>query len=151
MRTLIQTAKGSAVLVALLAATGCASTANFLNPFYESPPPIAFAGEANDHALNEGGSEGKAALAREGLDQIGRYPQAHAPQPVNPVVQPAVIRLMWVPDHLNANGDLVPAHYYYLKVLDDRWAVTDVFEQQEMVGSKSSAGSALPFKTGKGK
>ncbi|MCB0353698.1 MAG: hypothetical protein KDD64_09245 [Bdellovibrionales bacterium] len=151
MRTLLHTFRIPAALLALLACGGCSSTANMLNPFYETPPPIAFAGQPNDHALNEGGSEGKAALARNELDQIGRYPEAHAPQPVNPVVQPAVIRLMWVPDHLSANGDLVPAHYYYLKVLDDRWAVTDVFEQQELVGSKGTAGSALPFKAGKGK
>jgi hypothetical protein len=54
---------------------------------------------------------------------------------------------MWVPDHLNAHGDLVPAHYYYLKVLQDRWALQDAFELQGQLGgtnNSSSIGYTLP-------
>jgi hypothetical protein len=48
---------------------------------------------------------------------------------------------MWVPDHLNAHGDLVPAHYYYLKVKKDSWALQDAFELEAQLGS-SSGGNA---------
>jgi hypothetical protein len=53
---------------------------------------------------------------------------------------------MWVPDHLNSHGDLVPAHYYYLKVKKDEWAVTDAFElESQLNGGASGAGSAVGY------
>lgn len=128
--------------VALL--TGCATTANVLNPFYESPTAEAMMGEKNDHALNE--QEGKVDKARGALEAMTSYKRAQTPQPYDPVMQPAVVRLMWVPDHLNKHGDLVPAHYYYLKVLSDRWAVSDAFELESQLGRKGDA-SAIPFTT----
>jgi hypothetical protein len=48
---------------------------------------------------------------------------------------PAVVRMMWIPDHLNSHGDLVPAHYYYLRVLRDRPAVTDAFELEAQLNT----------------
>lgn len=130
--------------LALFALSGCAKIGNSLNPFQEEPPPRAFLGDPNDHALREGGNHSDG--ARAALESISRYPKAHQPQPVNPVVQPSVVRLMWVPDHLNPQGDLVPSHYYYLKVLEDRWAVTDVFDQQKLInGSSSQNSSTIPF------
>jgi hypothetical protein len=51
---------------------------------------------------------------------------------------------MWIPDHLNKSGDLVPAHYYYVKVLNDRWAVQDAFELEQQLGSTKEA-SSMPF------
>lgn len=138
--------KRSLVLAAAVSATGCASTGNLLNPFYETPPPEAYLGEKNDHALNEGG--GKVDTARQALESMATYQRANAPQPTNPVIQPAVVRLMWVPDHLNKSGDLVPAHYYYLKVLKDRWAVTDAFELEGQLGPTKSSAS-LPYTVGK--
>lgn len=128
--------------LALTGLAGCAQIGNALNPFAESPGPVAYLGAPNDHALNE--SKEKEEGAREALEQMASYRKAHAPQPVNPVLQPAVVRLMWVPDHLNRNGDLVPAHYYYLKVLDDRWAVQDAFELEAQLGTQSDS-SAIPF------
>lgn len=124
--------------------SACAATGNVLNPFYEAPPPEALLGEKNDDALNENG--GKVQSAREALEHMATYQRSHAPQPVNPVLQPAVVRLMWVPDHLNKTGDLVPSHYYYLKVLKDRWAVTDAFELESQLGPKNSA-STVPYQT----
>jgi len=123
---------------------GCSSASQLLNPFHETPPPHALYGEPNDHALND--TANKADQARESLESVGRYPRAHAPQPVNPVIQPAVVRLMWIPDHLTPTGDLVPAHYYYLRVLEDRWAVTDVFDQKRLIG-EGQHGSHVPFTT----
>lgn len=117
-----------------------------LNPFYETPGAIAMQGEANDSALN--GDVDKDNSAREAMQAMASYQRALPPQPVNPVIQPAVVRIMWVPDHLNRNGDLVPAHYYYLKVLSDRWAVTDAFELEgQLNGPKgASAGPGnLPY------
>lgn len=126
----------------------CNTVSNAMNPFYETPPPVALLGEMNDHALN-GGSNNEDG-ARKALEQMASYKSALPPQPVNPVIQPAVVRLMWIPDHLNKNGDLVPAHYYYLKVLKDRWAVTDAFELEGQLspnsgGSSSSPSNGLPF------
>src|SRR5262245_5892058 len=91
--------------------SGCATVGNVLNPFYESPSELAQSGERNDHAISGGGS--KTEKARAALEEFASYQRAHEPQPVKPVLNPAVVRLMWVPDHLNNHGDLVPAHYYY--------------------------------------
>lgn len=129
------TAACTVVLTAVL--SGCGYVGNIFNPFYEAPPPEAYLGDKNDAALNSDG--GNASAARQALEQMGTYQRALAPQPVNPVMQPAVVRLMWVPDHLNAHGDLVPAHYYYLKVKKDSWAVTDAFELEAQLGDGGGA------------
>ncbi len=122
----------SALIFTLLATlSGCGAMSQVLNPFYETPEKIAYLGERNDNAL-KGGAE-HADRARGALEAMASYQRAHDPQPNNPVMQPAVVRLMWVPDHLNRNGDLVPAHYYYLKVLNDRWAVQDAFELESQL------------------
>ena len=132
----------------LLFLTSCSTIGNSLNPFQEEPKPEALLGTPNDHALKEGSDRLEA--ARASLEEVSRYPKAQQPQPVNPVVQPSVVRLMWVPDHLNKNGDLVPQHFYYLKVLEDRWAVTDVFEQKQMNGGDNdSSVSTIPFTSGR--
>lgn len=121
---------------------GCGAMSKILNPFYEEPTELAIQGEANDHALNS--SELKEDSARKALEQMSTYQRTHTPSPDKPVMQPAVVRLMWVPDHLNSHGDLVPAHYYYLKVLKERWAVSDAFELESQLkgGSKTSS---IPF------
>lgn len=133
-------------VASLFSMTGCSTIGNILNPFYDAPTEVAYFGEKNDNALNEGGS-GKAERARAALDAQGTYQSSHSPQPVNPVLQPAVVRLMWIPDHLNSHGDMVPAHYYYLRVLQDRWALQDAFELEAQLGGSggaSSIGYALP-------
>jgi hypothetical protein len=124
--------------------TGCASISSVLNPFATTPSEVAYFGEKNDAALNNEGG-GKAVKAREALEAMASYQRAHAPQPVNPVMQPAVVRLMWVPDHLNSHGDLVPAHYYYLKVKRDQWAVTDAFELEAQLGSTTGNASSIGY------
>lgn len=103
-----------------------------------------FGGQRNTGALLGGGGGAKSAeAARHALEVMGTYRKALPPQPNYPVVQPAEMRLMWIPDHLNAVGDLVPAHYYYLRVLPDRPAVTDAFEIESQLDlSAQSAGGA---------
>lgn len=133
-----------AVGIASVAISGCSSVSQLFNPFYETPSEVAYFGEKNDAALNNEGS-GKAGKAREALESMASYQRAHAPQPVNPVLQPAVVRLMWVPDHLNSHGDLVPAHFYYLKVKRDQWAVTDAFELESQLGSTTGNASAIGY------
>ena len=139
------------LIVGSIATTGCASVGSMLNPFAESPKPVALLGEANDHAIS--GTKKSEDGARAALEAMSTYDRAHMPQPVNPVMQPAVVRLMWVPDHLNKNGDLVPAHYYYLKVLRDRWAVQDAFELEGQLNGPggNSDVSNLPYVFGDGK
>jgi hypothetical protein len=133
----------------------CSLTSRVLNPFYETPAPEAMLGSPNDHALNEeeggSGSGGKGDAARAALEQMATYRRAQAPEPTNPVIQPAVVRLMWIPDHLNKTGDLVPSHYYYLRVLQDRWAVTDAFELEGQLEGKNGnkPSSNLPYITDK--
>jgi hypothetical protein len=121
--------------------TGCSSIGRVLNPFYDSPSEVAYFGEKNDRALNDSGA-GKGVKAREALEAFNTYQSALAPQPNNPVIMPAIVRLMWVPDHLNSHGDLVPAHYYYLKVKKDEWAVTDAFELESQLSGGSGGGNA---------
>lgn len=134
-----------AILSISVVVTGCSSIGRVLNPFYESPSPVAYLGEKNDAALLGEGSGGKGAKARAALEAMGTYQRAHAPQPTNPVMQPAVVRLMWVPDHLNSHGDLVPAHYYYLKVKKEQWAVTDAFELEAQLGASTGNASAIGY------
>lgn len=126
----------------LLLLTACSTMSNVVNPFYEEPSELAVMGEANDHALNTQG--GKETSARKALEQVSSYQSTKLPQPYNPVVQPSVVRLMWIPDHLNKTGDLVPAHYYYLKVLSDRWALSDAFELESQLG-RTTESTSIPF------
>lgn len=132
---------GLCVLVTLL--TGCGTIQNLLNPFYEPPSERATLGNRDDRALNEG--EGKVNTARKALESMSTYQRANDPKPYNPVMQPAVVRLMWIPDHLNKSGDLVPAHYYYLKVLSERWSVQDAFELEGQLGGNRGSSSNVPF------
>lgn len=131
------------LLAVLLCFTACASMSRVLNPFYEAPTEVALKGEANDHALNPDKQKGD--TAREVLEQMGTYRAAQMPQPNNPVIKPAIVRLMWVPDHLNRNGDLVPAHYYYLKIKGDSWAVQDAFELESQLNGPGGAVSSVPY------
>ncbi len=104
-------------------------SADELNPFNDGSQHKDFGGQRNTSALGGTAASGKEAdAARHALEVMGTYRKAQSPEPNYPVMQPAEVRLMWVPDHLNAVGDLVPAHYYYLRVLPDRPAVTDAFE-----------------------
>jgi hypothetical protein len=125
--------------------TGCGAMSRVFNPFYESPSEVAYLGEKNDAALLGESAGGKGAGARAALEAMGTYQRAHAPQPNNPVMQPAVVRLMWVPDHLNAHGDLVPSHYYYLKVKKEQWAVSDAFELEAQLNRSSGGTSAVGY------
>lgn len=132
-------------LALMIGLTGCGLAANQLNPYYEPPTPDAMLGDRNSNALLGGGSS--ETRARAALDSAATYQRANAPTPYNPVMQPAVVRLMWIPDHLNKSGDLVPAHYYYLKVLKDRWAVSDAFELEAQLGSTTGDATSVPYVT----
>jgi len=142
LNTLKQISKLSLSIFFLSQIVACSSVSRVLNPFYEDPAPEALLGEKNDHAIS--GDREKNVNARAALESMATYQRAHAPQPVNPVMQPAVVRLMWVPDHLNPAGDLVPAHYYYLRVLKERFAVQDLFDYKEQIGEKQDA-SNIPY------
>ena len=131
------------LLLLTLSLSSCGVINTALNPFYEEPSEVALQGEANDHALNENRS--KLDTARDALTAVGQYESALPAQPNNPVLRPAIVRLMWIPDHLNSYGDLVPAHYYYLKVLPDRWRLQDAFElESQLKGSRGDA-SNVPY------
>ncbi|MDR2338338.1 MAG: hypothetical protein LBE20_06840 [Deltaproteobacteria bacterium] len=125
----------------------CSSgTFEVLNPFGDDSDSGQVYGERSNKAIldNSGAKSSTAENARYALEVLGTYRAAQDPQPYYPVMQPAEVRLMWVPDHLNKAGDLVPAHYFYLKVLEDRWAVQDAFEMERQLGTGSDA-SATPW------
>ena len=131
----------------ILTMNACSSVGNFadnLNPYSDgNKVSTEYGGERNTNAIAGGGAAGKEAdNARHALEVLGTYRKAQAPEPAYPVMQPAEVRLMWIPDHLNAVGDLVPAHYYYLRVLPDRPAVTDAFEIERQLDLTQS-GAAL--------
>lgn len=125
-----------------------ATTSKSLNPFYEPPAPEALLGDANDHALNETGN--KAERARAALEAQSTYDQAALPAPYRPVRRAPVVRLMWVPDHLNKHGDFVQAHYFYVNVKESEWNLRDAFEINETLEKSNGNGSTsnVPFKTG---
>jgi hypothetical protein len=126
----------------LLLPSACQTMSNALNPYYETPSGNALKGQPNDHALND---DGKTDEARQALEQMASYQRAANPDPYKPVYKPAIIRLMWVPDHLNAHGDLVPAHYYYVKVLTGSFAVSDAFELQGQLDPEKASAGTVPF------
>lgn len=121
------------VLGALLGGTsGCfiaGPAADEINP-YGDGNAVQQQGSRDQTALTGVGGTGskEAITARQALEVMGSYRKTLAPQPVYPLVQPAEVRMMWVPDHQDKHGNLVPANYYYLRVLNDRWAVQDAFE-----------------------
>jgi len=118
MKQLINLLVGTGFCLAL-SACGAGQGADILNPYADSS--TASLGVANNR-------------------------RAQAPQPGYPVVQPAEVRLMWIPDHLNKYGDLVPQHFYYLKVLDDRWAVQDAFDiERQLNEGDEGQGGATPW------
>jgi len=132
-----------AVALAIISLSACTTTSNLLNPFYEPPSEVALQGAPNDHALNSNAE--KESVARVALEQMSTYQRAHAPNPNNPVVQPSVVRLLWIPDHLNSSGDLVPAHYYYLKVKSDQWAAQDAFDLESQLHGPRGALTNTPY------
>lgn len=134
----------TALLGALvLMAAGCSTpTANrVFNPFYEPPSETALLGEMTDDAI--AGDADKDENARAALEHMASYQRAHDPKPANPVMLPSVVRLMWVPDHLNRYGDLIPAHYYYLRVLPERWKLSDAFELESQLNSTTTPGTHI--------
>ena len=140
-----------------LGSTGCfySKSADRLSPFRDPGPPDEHVGDTSNKTLleetggasNAGGNQ--ASNARAALEVMASYRQAQDPQPTYPVLQPAEVRLMWVPDHTNKTGDLIPAHYYYLKVLDDRWAVQDAFDLENQLNRSTqgpgASGGATPW------
>ena len=147
MLRIFQKIKGlGLVVLSTMLLTGCSAINNVLNPFYEPTKPNALLGERTDAALN--GDVTQSSNARQALEALSTYQRAQLPSPNKPVMMPAIVRLVWVPDRLNKFGDLVPAHYYYLKVLPDRPAVTDAFEIEAQLngpGGKSASSSGLPY------
>jgi hypothetical protein len=134
-RTLRELGLGSFALLLMASTSGCSVTgplADEVNPFAADGTNGQQYGERNTNALlggSGGGAGGGAAeRARHALEVAGSYDRTHAPQPVYPVIRPAEVRLMWIPDHQTTDGNLVPAHYYYLKVLHDDWELRDAFE-----------------------
>lgn len=116
---------------------GCAAASDSLNVYSDSVDNEL--GERSTAAISGGGSGNKVEQARHALEVMGSYQRALAPQPYFPVVNPAEIRLMWLPDHLNKFGDLVPAHYYYLRVLPEGFAVQDAFDIEKRLDVNTSA------------
>lgn len=126
-----------ALLSVLTACSLAGPAADELNPYGEGNS-VEVLGQRDLSALqgaNGSGGSKAAESARQALEVMGSYRRAQAPEPAYPVVKPAEVRLMWVPDHLNKQGDLVTAHYYYLRVLNDRWAVQDAFEIEQQLKS----------------
>lgn len=132
------------ILSSLLFSLGCASKAfDKLNPLIESGNDT---GDRNNKAILSGGRITEEETARNSLEVMNSYRRTQEPQPYLPVVQPAEVRLMWVPDHTNKAGDLVPSHYYYLKVLNDRWMVQDSFDlERQLDDGKNYNSKRTPY------
>ncbi|MDD2942236.1 MAG: TraV family lipoprotein [bacterium] len=132
----------------LLSLSACSQAISDLaNPYHGGDPEVELGERSNKAILEDNGEQGSAdERARHAFEVMKQYERAQTPQPYKPVLNPAVVRMMWIPDHLNKNGDLVPSHYYFLKVRDDRWAVQDAFEMEEQLDQKSGgAGGATPW------
>lgn len=140
-------------LSSFISCAAAGSVADGMNPYADgNKVPAEYGGERNTGAImGGGGGAGSAQSARNALEVMGTYRKGLPPEPTYPVIRPAEVRLMWIPDHLNAIGDLIPAHYYYLRVLPDRPAVTDAFEIERQLDLSTSGGSSLaPVNLGTG-
>lgn len=126
-------------LLALVGFFGCEAAGDKINPFaVDSSNGF---GEANTNAILGGASGGGAAeKARHALEVAGSYQRALPPQPVYPVIRPAEVRLMWIPDHLTLDGNLVPAHYYHIKIHNDMWELQDAFEIEGQINNRGVGG-----------
>ena len=143
------------VVLSVVFLMACAQTnkvADNLNPFADGNQVPSEYGGARDTGSISGGAGGakSAEAARNALEVMGTYRKALPPEPTYPVIRPAEVRLMWVPDRLNALGDLIPAHYYYLRVLPDRPAVTDAFEIERQLDLTTVGGAAPASSLGSG-
>lgn len=135
------------LMIASFAACGSHGPSSVLSPFSDGST-AELGVRSNQPLLNEGGGSVGEERARTALNVMGQYRRAQPAQPGMPVIQPAEVRLMWIPDHLNKHGDLVPQHYYYLKVLSDRWEVQDAFDIERQLDEGSGGagnGSSIPF------
>lgn len=137
-----------AIVLTLSACSIAGPAADELNPYGEGNSVEAL-GQRDLSALQGAGAGGSKAAesARHAMEVMGSYRRAQAPEPAYPVVKPAEVRLMWVPDHLNKHGDLVTAHYYYLRVLNDRWAVQDAFELEQQLKNNPGINYSNPSGT----
>ncbi len=135
------------LLVSVFFLTSCANqAADLLNPYAEDGGENYGKRDTSAILGGDSGAGDNEERARHALEVMASYQRAGEPGPAKPVLNPAVIRLMWVPDHLNKAGDLVPAHYYYLKVRDDYWAVQDAFEIERQLHEKGAgSSSATPW------
>jgi hypothetical protein len=124
----------------LIAGAGCA----IAGPMADELNPYGSGGGGVEQGVRDsstivgasGGGAGEAERARHQLEALGAYRRALSPQPAYPVVRPAEVRLMWIPDHLNKVGDLVPAHYYYLRVTNDQFEVQDAFDYDNQLNNQ---------------
>lgn len=141
-----------------IGSTGCfySKTADRLSPFRDPGPPDENIGDTSNKTILEetggasnSGNGSQASNARAALEVLASYKAAQDPQPYYPVMKPAEVRLMWVPDHTNKSGDLIPAHYYYLKIIDGGWAVQDAFDIEDQLNrstqGKGASGGATPW------
>lgn len=129
----------AAALFGMSACSAVGPAADQANPFGVNSNEEGY-GERNLNAVMGGGNGGGAAeRARHALESMASYRRTQAPQPVYPVIRPAEVRLMWIPDHQTTDGNLVPAHYYYLKVLHDDWELQDAFEIEGQLHNSGAA------------
>ena len=131
------------VLIVTLILTGCGpSIEQALNPNQSLENSVPKGGERSNRPILEGssGSSSVSERARHALEVMAQYRRAKDPQPGYPVRFPAVVRKMWIPDHQNSAGDLVPSHYYFLEVLPERWAVQDAYELEQQLDSDTNSG-----------
>lgn len=133
------------VLALLLIFTGCSGSLDeALNPNADAENSVPKGGERSNRPILEGSATAGGSVsdkARHALEVLASYRRAQDPEPGQPVRYPAVVRKVWIPDHQNGSGDLVPSHYYFLEVLPERWAVQDAYELEEQLRSGSNSGS----------
>ena len=135
---------------ALLSLGGCGVTnraADEANPFSAGGTTY---GDRNNNAILGAGGGGGVGEARKALEAMATYRRAREPQPYYPAMNPAEVRLMWIPDHQTLDGNLVPAHYYYLKVMHDNWALQDAFAIEGQLEGGGQTGASYGTNGGVG-
>ena len=100
-------------------------------------------GQRNNHALI--GNSGVSLLSREERRQIlHRKLAGNTAQPYHPVVYPAQLRLLWIPDRLN-DKDYIPDNYYYLRITNDIFATEDLRDLETQLFEETDSKSNVPW------
>lgn len=109
------------VLIIILLIAGCASVNGDVKIGKEKIEEIY------NHAFKEGSDTVMEKLKN---DLIMRDTYGFT-KPYVPVILPPEVRRVWIPDHINEEGDLVSGHWVYMKLRESNWFIENYKQEKK--------------------